>query len=81
MRRFEELNKAYIAQNIRLVRVQGVFQPLLEALIGVTFLMVLWVGGTSGAGWQDFGRQLRHVQHLHGHAGVAHDRAWAGWST
>jgi ATP-binding cassette subfamily B protein len=25
--------------------VQGVFQPLLEALIGVTFLMVLWVGG------------------------------------
>jgi ATP-binding cassette subfamily B protein len=45
MRRFEELNKTYIAQNIRLVRVQGVFQPLLEALIGVTFLMVLWVGG------------------------------------
>ena len=45
MRRFEELNKTYIAQNIRLVRMQGVFQPLLEALIGVTFLMVLWVGG------------------------------------
>jgi ATP-binding cassette, subfamily B, multidrug efflux pump len=45
MRRFEELNRAYIAQNIRLVRVQGVFQPLLEALIGVTFLVVLWVGG------------------------------------
>ena len=45
MRRFEELNRAYIAQNIRLVRVQGFFQPLLEALIGVTFLVVLWVGG------------------------------------
>jgi hypothetical protein len=30
MRRFEELNRAYIAQNIRLVRVQGLFQPLLE---------------------------------------------------
>src|SRR5450759_4474266 len=45
MRRFEELNRAFIAQNIRLVRVQGVFQPLLEALIGVTFLVVLWVGG------------------------------------
>ena len=45
MRRFEELNRAYIAQNIRLVRVQGLFQPLLEALIGVTFLVVLWVGG------------------------------------
>ena len=45
MRRFEALNRAYIAQNIRLVRVQGIFQPLLEALIGVTFLVVLWVGG------------------------------------
>ena len=45
MRRFETLNREYIAQNIRLVRVQGVFQPLLESLIGVTFLVVLWVGG------------------------------------
>jgi ATP-binding cassette, subfamily B, multidrug efflux pump len=45
MRRFEELNKQYIAQNLKLVRVQGFFQPLLEALIGLTFLMVLWVGG------------------------------------
>ena len=42
---FEELNRDYIAQNIRLVRIQGLFMPLLEALIGFTFLMVLWVGG------------------------------------
>ena len=78
MRRFEELNKTYIAQNIRLVRVQGVFQPLLEALIGVTFLMVLWVGGRQVLAGQDFRRQLRHVQHVHGHAGVAHDRPGLG---
>jgi ATP-binding cassette subfamily B protein len=45
LRRFEELNREYIAQNIRLVRIQGVFQPLLEALIGFTFLIVLWWGG------------------------------------
>jgi ATP-binding cassette subfamily B protein len=45
LRRFAELNKTYIAQNLRLVRIQGVFQPLLEALIGVTFLVVLWAGG------------------------------------
>jgi ATP-binding cassette subfamily B protein len=45
MRRFETLNRDYIAQNIRLVRVQGVFQPLLESLIGLTFLVVLWIGG------------------------------------
>ncbi|MCL4402664.1 MAG: ABC transporter ATP-binding protein/permease [Acidobacteria bacterium] len=43
--RFERLNRDYIAQNIRLVRISGLFQPLLEALIGVTFLVVLWVGG------------------------------------
>ncbi len=45
LRRFEELNRDYIAQNIRLVRISGLFQPLLEALIGVTFLVVLVVGG------------------------------------
>ena len=32
---------------MRLVRIQGFFQPLLEALIGVTFLIVLWVGGNQ----------------------------------
>jgi ATP-binding cassette subfamily B protein len=45
MRRFEELNRGYIAQNIKLVRVQGLLEPLLEALIGMTFLVVLWFGG------------------------------------
>jgi ATP-binding cassette subfamily B protein len=45
LRRFEELNRQYIAQNLKLVRIQGVFEPLLEALIGLTFLVVLWVGG------------------------------------
>ncbi len=45
MRHFEKLNRAYIAENIRLVRISGVFQPLLEALIGLTFLAVLWYGG------------------------------------
>ncbi len=45
LRRFEELNREYIFQNIRLVRIQGVFQPLLEVLIGFTFLVVLWMGG------------------------------------
>jgi ATP-binding cassette subfamily B protein len=45
LRRFEELNKEYIKQNLKLVRVSGLFQPLLEGLIGVTFLVVLWAGG------------------------------------
>jgi ATP-binding cassette subfamily B multidrug efflux pump len=45
LRRFEVLNKQYIDQNLKLVTIQGVFQPLLEALIGFTFLVVLFVGG------------------------------------
>jgi len=47
LRRFEKLNQDYIRQNLRLVRLSGLFQPLLEALIGVTFLMVLWAGGNQ----------------------------------
>jgi ATP-binding cassette subfamily B multidrug efflux pump len=47
IRHFEKLNRAYIAENIRLVRISGVFQPLLEALIGLTFLAVLWYGGSQ----------------------------------
>ncbi len=42
---FEKLNKDYIAQNIRLAWLSGIFMPLLQALVGLTFLMVLWVGG------------------------------------
>jgi ABC-type multidrug transport system fused ATPase/permease subunit len=45
MRRFEQLNRAYIAQTFKLVRLQALFEPLLEALIGTTFLVVLLVGG------------------------------------
>jgi ATP-binding cassette, subfamily B, multidrug efflux pump len=45
MRRFADLNKQYIAENLKLVRVSGLFQPMLEGLIGFTFLVVLWAGG------------------------------------
>ncbi len=42
---FEKLNKEYIDQNISLARASGMFMPLLQALVGVSFLIVLWVGG------------------------------------
>ncbi len=47
IRKFEKLNRTYIAQNLRLARLQGIFEPLLEALIGLTFLSVLWAGGNQ----------------------------------
>jgi ATP-binding cassette subfamily B multidrug efflux pump len=45
LRQFEELNRDYAAQNVRLARTSSMFMPLLQALIGITFLLVLWVGG------------------------------------
>ncbi len=47
IRAFERLNRAYIAQNLKLARLQGVFEPLLEMLIGAAFLTVLWAGGVQ----------------------------------
>jgi len=45
IRRFEDLNRHYIAQNLKLVRIDAIFEPLMQVLIGLTFLVVLWVGG------------------------------------
>lgn len=42
---FARLNEDYIAQNLKLAKVSGLFMPLLEFLIGISFLMVLGVGG------------------------------------
>ena len=42
---FENLNREYIRENIGLARIQGTFMPLLQGLIGITFLLVLWYGG------------------------------------
>ena len=43
--RFARQNEEFVRQNLRLARYSGLFMPLLEALIGLTFLLVLWVGG------------------------------------
>lgn len=42
---FERLNKQYVGENIGLARIQGMFMPMLQALIGIAFLLVLWEGG------------------------------------
>ena len=46
LRQFEKLNQEYIGENIRLARLSGAFMPLLQALVGVTLLILLWVGGS-----------------------------------
>lgn len=41
---FEQMNQEYAAENIRLAKLSGLFYPLLQGLIGLTFLIVLWAG-------------------------------------
>jgi ATP-binding cassette, subfamily B, multidrug efflux pump len=45
LEQFERLNRGYITENIRLARISALFLPLLQSLIGFTFLIVLWGGG------------------------------------
>ncbi len=45
LERFAELNRDYIHENLRLARISGLFNPLLQALVGLGFLAVLWMGG------------------------------------
>src|SRR5690242_7479478 len=44
-RGFDEPNKEYVARNVKLIRTWSMFMPSLQALIGTTFLIVLWRGG------------------------------------
>src|ERR1700685_515757 len=45
IRKFETLNQDYVAQNIGLAKLSALFMPLLQALIGMGFLIVLLGGG------------------------------------
>jgi ATP-binding cassette subfamily B multidrug efflux pump len=47
LRRFEELNLDYIRENVGLARLSSLFMPLLQALISLTFIIVLWAGGAQ----------------------------------
>jgi ATP-binding cassette, subfamily B, multidrug efflux pump len=42
---FDEPNKDYVAKNVRLIRTWSMFMPSLQAMIGTTFVIVLWQGG------------------------------------
>ncbi len=45
VRGFDEPNREYVARNIKLIRTWSMFMPSLQALIGFSFLIVLWQGG------------------------------------
>jgi ATP-binding cassette subfamily B multidrug efflux pump len=43
--KFKKLNEEYIHSNMGLARDTGVFYPMLQMLVGFTFLLVMWTGG------------------------------------
>ncbi|MGC1483163.1 MAG: ABC transporter ATP-binding protein [Candidatus Acidiferrum sp.] len=45
IRGFDEPNREYVSRNVKLIRTWSMFMPSLQALIGITFLIVLWRGG------------------------------------
>jgi ATP-binding cassette subfamily B multidrug efflux pump len=45
LRGFDQPNREYVARNVQLIRMWSMFMPSLQALIGTTFLIVLWQGG------------------------------------
>ncbi len=45
LNKFKKLNEDYIHSNLGLARDTGVFYPMLQMLVGFTFLLVLWAGG------------------------------------
>jgi ATP-binding cassette subfamily B protein len=45
LRRFGHLNRRFVRENLRLATLSGLFMPLLQFLVGLTFMLVLWVGG------------------------------------
>ena len=44
-REFQKLNREYVTRNVQLIRNWSMFMPSLQALIGTTFLIILWKGG------------------------------------
>jgi ATP-binding cassette, subfamily B, multidrug efflux pump len=50
MDHFEHLNRGYVHHNLGLAKVSALFNALLSALIGFSFLLVLWMGGLQLAG-------------------------------
>ncbi|HHK67148.1 MAG TPA: ABC transporter ATP-binding protein [Candidatus Acetothermia bacterium] len=46
-RDFDRTNRSFVDKNMALVRVWGLFEPLIELLSGTTLAIVLWVGGVS----------------------------------
>ncbi len=42
---FKQVNREFVNRNLQLIRLSGVFHPILQFFIGLGFIAVLWYGG------------------------------------
>ncbi|MEK6407834.1 MAG: ABC transporter ATP-binding protein [Acidobacteriota bacterium] len=52
MESFKQVNREFVNRNLKLIRLSGIFHPILQLFIGLGFIAVLWYGGSlviSGA--------------------------------
>jgi len=42
---FDDLNRDYVRENLRLAKASALFMPMLQSLTSLSFLLVLWYGG------------------------------------
>ena len=42
---FKQVNREFVNRNLQLIRLSGVFHPILQLFIGLGFIAVLWYGG------------------------------------
>ncbi len=45
VRQFDELNRDYVLRSVSLIRLWGIFYPMMSALIGTSSVVLLWWGG------------------------------------
>ena len=43
---FKKVNREFVNRNLQLIRLSGIFHPLLQLFIGLGFIAVLWFGGS-----------------------------------
>lgn len=46
MKSFSYVNREFVDRNLGLIRLSGIFHPILQFFIGLGFIAVLWYGGT-----------------------------------
>ena len=45
LNKFRKINNDYVANNLKSIRIWGVFDPIIDLLVGLSLMIILWFGG------------------------------------